>query len=325
MRLVEAGDGEATLRQLPRYPRLVDDLLSVQPGAYSPVAAHVCALAAGWVYASEPAALTTAMMDRVGLVGASCQEVAVHNDVMLIASTALFLRSNCGRLGILCYRGTEPQNLTSWMADFDVNPTCVPMRASTRGHEALTHLGFNRNLQVTWDEVVKLLERSTATLEALFVTGHSLGAAMAALAGVRLATGRREGPRFREKLRGIYTFGQPLVGNPEFAAICSEDPLLERGLFRHVYRNDVVPHLPGRSCGRFDHFGREFRVGSRGSWLESTSCSEQAADIVVSMFVVPTLTYWAGLLASTRWLGRLGYSWYYHLPQFYIGASTPRG
>jgi hypothetical protein len=335
---LETGNGRSTVQGQPAHPRLVDALLAVEPAVYSPLATHVCAQAAGWVYADRPGAVTAATMNRLGLEGVRCKEIALHNDVMFIASTAVLLQSACGRVAILCYRGTEPRNLTSWMADFDVNPKFVGMRASPGGQKALIHLGFYRNLEATWDEVSRALDHALAgrpvdeahddslrPLEALFVTGHSLGAAMAALAGVRLAIGDGERERFRSKLRGVYTFGQPFVGNPTFAAICSEDPLLCRGVFRHVYRNDVVPHLPGRPYGRFAHFGREFRASGQPPWRERTRDSAQAPDIVMSMFVVPTLAYWAKQLASTRRLERLAYSWYDHLPHFYIEASTLPG
>jgi len=337
MPVVVASDGpQRLLAPLPRYPRLVEDLLAVQPEVYSPVAAHVCAEVAGWVYAEHTAGVIEELVQRLGLAGAYYKEVAVHNDTMLIASTAVLVQSACGRVAILCYRGTEPRNLVSWMVDFDVNPTLAPVRAITRGDEPLVHLGFSRNLRVTWHDVARMLQRAAAgkavddrangslqPLEALLVTGHSLGAAMAALAGVRLATGQAESAGLRQKLRGIYTFGQPFVGNAAFAAVCSEDPLLRLGLYRHVYRNDVVPHLPGRSSGKFVHFGREFRVGPGLRWQEHARCATQAPDTVLSMFAVPTLVYWASQLASTRRLARLGYSWYDHLPQFYIEASTP--
>jgi hypothetical protein len=333
---VETGNGKTAVQGRPAHPRLVDALLAVEPAVYSPLATRVCAEAAGWVYADQPGAVTAATMERLGLEGVRCKEIVLHNDVMLVASTAVLLQSACGRVAILCYRGTEPRNLMSWMTDFDVNPKLVRMRASPGGREALVHQGFHRNLQATWDDVSRALERALAgrpvdergddslhPLEALFITGHSLGAAMAALAGVRLATGDAESESFRSRLRGIYTFGQPCVGNPAFAAICSEDPLLRQGVFRHVYRNDVVPHLPGRPYGRFAHFGREFRVTGEPPWQERTKYSAQAPDIVMSMLVLPTLAYWATQLASTRRLGRLAYSWYDHLPHFYIEASTP--
>jgi hypothetical protein len=324
----------------PVYPHLVDALLAIEPCAYSPLATHVCATAAGWVYADRPGEVTSTMMGRLGLENVWCREIAMHNDVMLVASTAVLLQSACGRVGILCYRGTEPRNLMNWMTDFDVNPRWVRMGGSARGNGACVHLGFYRNLEATWNEVAAGLERALAgkpadgrrdvslrPLEALYVTGHSLGAAMAALVGVYLATDPVLRQRFRERLRGVYTFGQPMVGNPELAALCQDDPLLRDGVFRHVYRNDVVPHLPAAPYGKFAHFGREFRVASRratgAAWRPRSQYAAQAPDIVLSMVVVPTLAYWATQLASTRKLGQLGYSWYDHLPHFYIDASAP--
>ena len=325
------------LSELPGYPRLVDALLAVRATEYSPIAAHVCATAAGWVYAEHPGAVATEMVRRLGLEGVRCEEIVLHNDVMLVASTAILLQSACGRLGILCYRGTEPRNLMNWKVDFNVQPMFVPMRAGDAGEEAMVHLGFHRNLHATWHEVRRALGRALEgqsvdgradgrlrPMEALYVTGHSLGAAMAALAGVYLATDAVESKHFRRKLRGIYTFGQPMVGNPEFAAVCDDDPLLRDGVFRHVYRHDVVPHLPGLPYGRFAHFGRELRVRSGPGWHEHPRNAAQAPDIILSMFVVPVLGYWATQLGTMRKLARLGYSWYDHLPHFYIEASAPR-
>jgi len=129
------------LSELPGYPRLVDALLAVRATEYSPIAAHVCATAAGWVYADHPGAVATEMVRRLGLEGVRCEEIVLHNDVMLVASTAILLQSACGRLGILCYRGTEPRNLMSWKVDFNVQPMFVPMRAGDAGEEAMVHLG----------------------------------------------------------------------------------------------------------------------------------------------------------------------------------------
>jgi hypothetical protein len=336
---VEGENAQGALRA-PVYPGLVDALLAVEPGEYSPLATHVCASVAGWVYAVHPGAVTSRMMGRLGLENVRCREIALHNDVMLVASTVVFLQSACGRVGILCYRGTEPRNLASWMADFDINPTFVRLRTGSEHDEALVHLGFHRNFQATWREVAAVLDRALAgrpadggsdkvlhPLEALYITGHSLGAAMAALAAVTLTAEGAQRSRLRDRLRGVYTFGQPMVGNRAFVAACEADPLLRWGVFRHVYCCDVVPHLPPVQYGEFAHFGREFHAttwdGEQG-WSESARRAAQAPDIVFSMFVVPTLTYWARQLASTRKLARVGYSWYDHLPQFYIEASTPQ-
>jgi hypothetical protein len=226
------------------------------------------------------------------------------------------------------------------MADFDVNPRVFRMRTSAEQceHDALVHLGFYRNLQATWPDVALTLERALAgkavddrdgasqkPLEALYVTGHSLGAAMAALAAVQLATDPVQRERFRSIVRGVYTFGQPMIGDRRFAEACESDALLARRVFRHVHRNDVVPHLPAVPYGRFRHFGREFCARDGLGWRERTDRTEQAPDIVLSMFVVPTIAYWARQLACSRRLMLGGYSWYDHLPQFYIDESMPPG
>jgi len=42
----------------------------------------------------------------------------------------------------------------------------------------------------------------------------------------------------------------------------------------------------------------------------------------MSTFVLPTIAFWSKQLASTRSLTPFGYSWYDHLPPFYVQAST---
>ena len=50
-------------------------------------------------------------------------------------------------------------------------------------------------------------------------------------------------------LHGVYTFGQPAVGNADFADEWA--PQLGQLLHRHIYARDVVPHLPPTWFGRF--------------------------------------------------------------------------
>jgi hypothetical protein len=333
----------------PVYPELVGSLLAVEPTEHSPLATHVCAAASGWAYSRNAAAAVGSVMHRLGLEDASCREVSLHNDGMLVASTSVLIQSACGRVGILCYRGTEPANMANWMADLDVNPIGVEISVGNELRRASVHGGFYRNIQATWPEVLAGLERALAgkhvgrspkgaaantdvdrhhgglvqPLEALFITGHSLGAAMAAMAAVYLADDLLLHRRFRDKLRGVYTFGQPMIGGHDLVAACSTDPLLRDGMFRHVYGNDVVPHTPAAPSGAFEHFGREFHSVQGASWRERTDFAKQAPDIVWSTFVGPAMAFWGKQIARTRDRVQLGYSWYDHLPQFYIRASTP--
>lgn len=86
----------------------------------------------------------------------------------------------------------------------------------------------------------------------LFVTGHSLGGALAALYSTMLHfTGETE---LVSKLGAVYTFGQPRVGDQDFAAYATE--ALVGKYFRVVYCNDVVPRIPfDNDLFSFRHFG----------------------------------------------------------------------
>jgi hypothetical protein len=82
---------------------------------------------------------------------------------------------------------------------------------------------------------------SAATRKPLFITGHSLGGALAILCAQLL---ERNGIT----AQAVYTFGQPRVGDCKYAA--AYNALLGAKTFRLVYENDLVPHvpLPGLLC-----------------------------------------------------------------------------
>merc|ERR1719512_570562 len=75
-------------------------------------------------------------------------------------------------------------------------------------------------------------------LEAIYFTGHSLGAAMAFLAGLYISyvAHETEDDSMWKKVRGIYNYGQPMAIDPKSADFC--DSLIGDRLFRMVYYND---------------------------------------------------------------------------------------
>lgn len=341
----------------PGEAEIVEELVRWSPdprggAAYHKRAADLLAVAAAWAY-SAPEAFSF-VMHRRGISENYYRHVAVGNDALFVDASAFLLQSKCGRLGILCFRGTVPTNIISWLTDASVDQDRFQPRGYHRGAgrdpKALgrVHGGFYRNLQAIWPLLEEGLNdliagvpigpayrapsnRATAErtssgrdgraaqtarlkpMEALYITGHSLGGAMAAIAA---ATLRRDEScaDIWKKVRGVYTFGQPMVGDRAFAGQCKD---FEDIVFRHVYDKDIVPKLPPVTTGWFQHFGREYRSTKKG-WRHRAISSSQ---------VLSTLSLLTGVLSfvkqrfvATRWL-KLPVSWDDHSPLYYMRVS----
>lgn len=68
-------------------------------------------------------------------------------------------------------------------------------------------------------------------------TGHSMGAALAVVSAIEIATKLNVA---KEKLE-IHNFGCPRVGNPSFATFVDSKV---GGRFRIVHYKDLIPHIP---------------------------------------------------------------------------------
>ncbi|GBB86468.1 hypothetical protein RclHR1_01290012 [Rhizophagus clarus] len=73
----------------------------------------------------------------------------------------------------------------------------------------------------------------------LYIAGHSLGGG---LATVFLAKLLKDDSPLLDIFAGIYTYGQPNVGDINFAKAFG--PELGKKMFHHAYNNDVVPRIP---------------------------------------------------------------------------------
>ena len=116
------------------------------------------------------------------------------------------------------------------------------------------HLGFLRALNAVWKDIKKVLKREQESSKPLFVTGHSLGGALANLAVAWIINERLI------KTNGLYTYGQPRVGDKEFAD--KFDSVFKSRTFRFQNNEDAVPLVPWASgykhvghCMYFDTFG----------------------------------------------------------------------
>jgi hypothetical protein len=286
-----------------------------------PVVAYVLATCAGYAYAD--AATVATMASRLGLGGSACLCISQAVDAMMIFSTAYVLQSRCGRVVVLCYRGTEPANLGNWLGDADVG--CESMTVGSG--ELAVHSGFYRNVRATRWPVLKALHAALAgesllaprttlehSMEALYITGHSLGGAMAVLFALSLAA-EAEDRSLVEKLRAVYTFGQPLAAGGPLPEVARQ---IGQRVFRHINGRDIVPHLPPAKWGRFEHFGREYRFAG-GEWRRE----ERAATQLSGLWEIPRSLL--AFLAPARRRQAVPYTMADHAPHHYISALRPKG
>ena len=158
-------------------------------------------------------------------------------DVINVAETQGFV---CKRTAaneppylVLAFRGTE-KKASDWLTD----ARCVPaVDGKTKVHTGFLE-AFTMNTDAagrTVEDVVKeILDRSDSKDESgnlfpLFITGHSLGGALALLATKRIAP----------NVNGAcYTFGAPRIGNYEYFRF------IKTPVYRVVNSSDVVPRVP---------------------------------------------------------------------------------
>ncbi len=157
---------------------------------------------------------------------------------------------------ITAFRGTEPVQIRDWLTDATTPPRPGP--AGT-GH---VHYGFAEALDSVFPKVRDTLAEFHDNGQALWLTGHSLGGALAMLAGCRLYL---EDPELL--VDGVYTFGQPRTCDRLLADACNK--AFKNRLFRFVNNNDIVPQLPPEPA--FHHADVLRYIDSTGKVRETTS------------------------------------------------------
>ena len=151
--------------------------------------------------------------------------------------TQAFLASNDEHM-VLSFRGTEKTSFEDWQTDGDVD--------LVKYNNGNVHRGFLKALTLVWSQIQEVMsDAQQPSQHRLWVTGHSLGGALATLAVDRFIGEGRE-------VHGLYTFGQPRVGNEVFAD--HFDKKIKHRTFRFVNNEDVVTRLPPRLLG-YRHVG----------------------------------------------------------------------
>ena len=294
--------------------------------AYDAEKAYLLSVVAGWAYA-DGQTLADKIQHYGFEAGAYVQQFSVVNDAMLVVARAYLVRSQDGRAGILAFRGTEPVNAINWL-------TNAHTEARPFYGRGMVHHGFHANVEALWSYIEAALRDAEAGrpapgndaatpprplegLEHLYVTGHSLGGAMAVLAAAKIFCDDKLaslGPL----VRGVYTFGQPQVGDEEFVSSCPELGAL---VYRHEYRHDVVPVLPPSSVARsFAHLGKKRVTSSQHEPWQTSDQPTRPLRFLVQGLACVSAAFFTRRLLLLRRLDGLWYSIDDHLPQRYINT-----
>src|SRR5262249_60026129 len=110
-------------------------------------------------------------------------------------------------------------------------------------------------LACIWDPVLEAVQAERKNSDRpIWITGHSLGGALALLAAWR----------FKRKfvpIHQVYTFGAPMVGNAETAEAIDRE--LPDRIFRYVNNQDPIPMLPTLSllANSYSHCQKPIMLG----------------------------------------------------------------
>jgi len=154
---------------------------------------------------------------------------------------------------VLSFRGTEVTEKSDVLADLKAGKN---LEASG----GKVHVGFKDELNKLWPAITV----SLANIDTLYVTGHSLGAAMATIAASRIQT----------KVIALVTFGSPRAGNQEFVNSLSVTH------YRVQNNCDDVTKVPFLLMG-FAHHGTHKYMNFDGEFRDLTAW-QQIKDMVRS-------------------------------------------
>ena len=137
--------------------------------------------------------------------------------------TQAFIAKN-DEFAVLAFRGTQP---SKWE---DVRTDLRVLKQNTI--EGKVHRGFKNAFDDIKDEIVDILRNSIGKDLPLYITGHSLGAALATVATQELEE------EFDDLIAACYTFGSPRVGDGKY------EKSIKAPFYRIVNTTDIVTLVP---------------------------------------------------------------------------------
>jgi hypothetical protein len=138
-------------------------------------------------------------------------------------STQAFLAKN-ENIFVLAFRGTEPSKIGDIQTDIRLY--------KKRIKEGKVHAGFLEAYYQISDELEKSFMNQKDWVWPLYITGHSLGGALATIATQNLEH------KIKSQIAACYTFGSPRVGNEQY------ERNIKAPFYRVVHSTDIVSLVP---------------------------------------------------------------------------------
>ena len=184
---------------------------------------------------------TTTLLTNLGDVGTRIARRLVNPKLVFIGF-ALTSKTN----NIIVFRGTS--NPKEWVANLQARQSDYVQSGVVRGK---VHTGFSRLYDQLSEQVRKVASQFNPAVPC-YVTGHSLGGALATLATADLAQNRS----LKDQLQ-LYNYGAPRVGDLSFATFFST---IAPNSYRIINLTDVVPMVPPPRLRnqQYSHVGQQW-------------------------------------------------------------------
>ncbi len=169
--------------------------------------------------------------------------------------TQVFVARN-DQIVLVAFRGTESWG--DWITDFNAVTTSRPYGD--------VHRGFYQAYEVVQDQIKGCLGSGDLGGRKLWITGHSLGGALAVVAAAEF--------QGTYDLTGLYTYGQPKVGFSSLKDFLNSH--YANRFYRFVNDDDIVPQVPPvySHAGKLIHFDARGDVQAASRGLEAGPAAE---------------------------------------------------
>jgi hypothetical protein len=231
-------------------------------------------------------------------------ELGLEARLFSVGNTQAYVATNDDHI-VVAFRGTEAptslEGIKDWLLTDAADLLIVPegrlgTDLAAAGVGARFHQGFVNAIAEIWDPVYEAVDREMRAAERpLWITGHSLGGALALIAAWLFL-------RRMIAVHQIYTYGGPMIGSE--LAVSAFDREFEGKIFRYVNMPDPVPKLPTVSlmANSYGHCQKEIVLGVAGTVGSAADFLHELGKKTVNGILNATLLddLWNGLQDRIR-------------------------